>query len=162
MARLVFDDNYTVLWMDTPPADAASITQAEVTAATDVTKWITKDGFAPGVTNSRVAAGDLSTTFDAELMGTHGAQLSVTAYLDDVDASNVAYDTFGVRGTTGAFVVAWTGSTAAAAPAFVWPYVEAGSPSLPTTAANERQTFTQEFAVGGNGTEPNYHAVFAV
>ena len=159
MARLVFEENYKILWSATPPADPASITQAEVTAAVDVTSFITKDGFAPGITNNRVAVGDLSTSFDGELMGSHGAQLAVTYYMDD--ATNTAFETFGTRGTTGAFIVAWTGDTTAAAPCFVYPYVEAGSPSLPTTAANERQTATTEFAVGGDGTEPDYSAVFA-
>lgn len=160
MARIVFEEKYSVYWLATSPANPAAPTVAELTAGTDVTSYIPKDGFAPGVSNNRVAAGDLSTAFDAEIMGSHGAQLSVTAFMDDT--TNTAFDTFGVRGATGAFVAVWDGDGAViGAKAFVWPYVEAGSPSLPTTAANERQTFTAEFAVGGNGTEPNYHAAVA-
>lgn len=160
MARIVFEENYQVYWGDTPPANPAAPTVTEISAMTEVTQFIPKDGFAPGVSNNRVAAGDLSTAFDAEIMGSHGAQLSVTAFMDD--ETNTAFDTFGVRGATGCFVAIWDGNgNVAASKAFVWPYVEAGSPSLPTTAANERQTFTAEFAVGGDGSEPNYHAVVA-
>lgn len=161
MSRLVFEENYEVYWGDTAPANPAAPTVAELTAMTNVTPFIPKDGFAPGVSNSRVNAADLSTAFDAEIMGSHGAKLSVTAFMDD--AANTAFDTFGVRGATGCFVAIWDGKgKVAASKAFVWPHVEAGSPSLPTTAANERQTFTAEFAVGGDGTEPNYHAVVAI
>jgi hypothetical protein len=160
MPRIVFEENYEVYWLDAAPADPAAPTVAELTAGDDITSYIPKDGFAPGVSNNRVAAGDLSTAFDAEIMGSHGAQLSVTAFLDDT--TNTAFDTFGVRGATGAFVAIWDGGGAAAgSKAFVWPYVEAGSPTLPTTAANERQTFTADFAVGGDGTEPEYHATVA-
>lgn len=160
MARLVFEENYKVYWLDAAPADPAAPTVAEITAGTDVTSFIPKDGFAPGVTNNRVSAGDLSTAFDAEIMGSHGAQLQVTAFMDD--GTNTAFDTFGVRGATGCFVAIWDGGgPVASSKAFVWPYVESGTPSLPTTAANERQTFTAEFAVGGDGTEPEYHATVA-
>lgn len=160
MPRIVFEENYQVYWLDAAPANPAAPTVADLTGGTNVTAFIPKDGFAPGVSNNRVAAGDLSTAFDAEIMGSHGAQLSVTAFMDDT--TNTAFNTFGVRGATGAFVAIWDGGgPVAGSKAFTWPYVEAGSPSLPTTAANERQTFQAEFAVGGNGTEPNYHATIA-
>ena len=156
MAKLVFEENYHVYWLDTAPANAAAPTLAEITAGDDITALIPKDGFAPGVSNNRVSAADLSTAFDAEIMGSHGAQLSVTAFMDDT--TNTAFDSFGVRGTTGTIVVCWQGEAAATEPCFVWPDVEAGSPTLPTTAANERQTFTAEFAVR---QEPEYHAAVA-
>lgn len=156
MSRLVFEENYHVYVLPTQPANPDSPTMTEITAGDDITSFIPKDGFNPGVSNNRVSAGDLSTAFDAELMGSHGAQLSVTAFMDDEDGANDAFDTFGVRGFEGAFVVCWRGPAAPGEPAFVWPDVESGSPMLPTTAANERQTFTAEFA---NRAEPEYHAV---
>lgn len=158
MARLVFEENYEVYWGDTAPADPAAPTIAEVTAMTNVTSQIPKDGFAPGVSNNRVPAGDLSTAFDGELMGSWGSQLAVTAFLDKITANNVAFDSFGVRGATGCFLVIWDGNgNAAGSKTFCWPYVETGTPSLPTPAANERQTFTAECAVGGDGSEPEFH-----
>jgi hypothetical protein len=159
--RLVFEENYHVYALPAAPANPAAPTMAEITAGDDITAFIPKDGFAPGVSNNRVPAGDLSTAFDGELMGSHGAQLTITAFMDDGDGDNLAFDTFGVRGWSGAIVACWRGAAAVGEPCFVWPYVEAGSPILPTTAANERQTFQAEFAVGGDGTEPNYHAEIA-
>lgn len=156
MSKIVFEENYHVYWLDAAPANTAAPTVAEITAGDDITAFIPKDGFSPGVTNNRVSAADLSTAFDAEIMGSHGAALSVTAFMDDT--TNTAFESFGVRGTTGTIVVCWRGAAAALEPAFVWPDVEAGSPSLPTTAANERQTFTIEFAVR---VEPDYHAAIA-
>ncbi len=156
MSRIVFEENFHVYWLDTSPVNPAAPTVAEITAGTEITAFIPKDGFSPGTSNSRVAAGDLSTGFDAEIMGSHGAQLSVTAYMDDT--ANTAYDTFGVRGATGAIVACWKAASAVSEPCFVWPDIEAGSPVLPNTAANERQTFTAEFAVRA---EPNYHAAVA-
>jgi hypothetical protein len=161
MARIVFEENYHVYLLDTPPANPAAPTMTEIAAGDDITAFIPKDGFAPGVSNNRVPAGDLSTAFDAEIMGSHGAQLQVTSFMDDQDLGNLTFDAFGVRGFTGAFVACWRGAAATDEPCFVWPYVESGSPMLPTTAANERQSFTAEFAVGGDGTEPDYHAVVA-
>lgn len=156
MAKLVFEENYHVYWLDAAPANPAAPTVTELNAGDDITAFIPKDGFAPGVSNNRVAAGDLATSFDAEIMGSHGAQLSITGFMDD--DTNTLFDSIGVRGTTGAIVVCWRGAAAASAPAFVWPDVEVGSPTLPNTAANERQTFTAEFAVR---EEPNYHATVA-
>lgn len=158
MARLVFEENYKVYWLDTAPADPAAPTVTEITAGTDITPFIPKDGFNPGTSNNRVAAGDLSTAFDAEVMGSHGSQLTVSSFMDDGAGSNTAFDTYGVRGATGAIVVCWRAAAAADEPCFVWPDVEAGSPILPTTAANERQTFDAEFAVRA---EPDYHATVA-
>lgn len=161
MARLVFEENYHVYAGPTAPADPDAPTVAEIGAMTEITEYIPKDGFNPGVSNNRVDAGDLSTAFNGELMGSHGAQLSIQSFMDSADGQNITYDLFGVRGWTGAIVVCWRSAAAAGEPAFVWPYVESGSPSLPSTAQDTRQMFTAEFAVGGDGTEPSYHATVA-
>lgn len=159
MARIVYDGNFKVRWLDTAPANPAAPTVAEWNAGTDLTPFVPKDGFASGGSNNRVAGGDLSTAFAGESMGTWGSQLSVTAFLDDATAGNVAYDTIGVRGATGAIVVSPFGAPAAGDLVYVWPDVEAGQPIHPSTAENERQKFTAEFAVRA---EPQFHARMAV
>lgn len=161
MSRLVFEENYHVYAGATAPADPNAPTVAELGAMTDITSFIPKDGFKPGVSNNRVDAGDLSTAFNGELMGSHGAQLSIDSFMDDQDAGNTTFDLFGVRGWTGCIIACWRGEAAEDEPCFVWPYVQSGSPSLPSTAQDQRQMFTAEFAVGGNGTEPDYHATVA-
>lgn len=161
MARLVFEKNYHVYAGPTSPANPAAPRLTEINAMTNITAFIPKDGFNPGVSNNRVDAGHLATAFNGELMGSHGAQLSIQAFFDDAAGQNLAYDLFGIRGWIGAIIVCWRAAAAVGQPAFVWPYVEAGSPQLPSTAQDTRQMFTAEFAVGGNGTEPNYRATVA-
>lgn len=158
MSRVVFDGNYHVYWLDTPPAAPAAPTTAEITAGTDITAWIPKDGFNPNVSNNRVTGGDLSSQFIDESMGTYSSQLSITTYLDDETGANLGFDTLGVAGATGALVVCPFGPAAAAAPAYVWPDVEIGHPNLMQTGENTRQKFTADLAVR---KEPNFHAAVA-
>ena len=156
MARIVFDGNFKVFWLATPPANAAAPTTAEVTAGTDLTSFIPKDGFKVGMSNNRVQGGSLDETFLDESMGTWTSQLSVDAYKDDT--TDTAFTTIGVRGTTGAFVAVPHGGNVTGSKCYVWPDVEAGSPILADTAENARQKFTAEFAVRQS---PNLHAAIA-
>ena len=90
MARLVFDGNYKVYWLDTAPADSSAPTVAEITAGTDLTSFIPKDGFKSGVSNNRVSGGSLDERFMDESMGTWSSQLSIDFFLDKVTADNTA------------------------------------------------------------------------
>lgn len=158
MARLVFDSNYLVAWLDTAPADASAPTVAEITAGTDITAFIPKDGFKPGVSNNRVSGGSLEDLFMDESMGTWSSQLSVDYYLDKVTADNTADSTF-VRGATGAIVAIWDGGgNAANSKCYVWPDVECGEPIPADTAENARQKKTVELAVR---VQPDFHATVA-
>jgi hypothetical protein len=158
MARLVFDGNYLVAFLDTAPADVDAPTVAEITAGTDLTHFIPKDGFKSGVSNNRVSGGSLDESFMDESMGTWTSQLSIDYYLDKVTASNTADDTF-VRGTSGAVVAIWDGGgNAAGSKCYVWPDVECGTPVPADTAENARQKKTAEFAVR---EEPSFNAVVA-
>lgn len=154
MARLVFDGNYEVFYVPGGIANAASPSLAAVQAGTNLTGFIPKDGFNPGVTNNRVTGGDLGSTFTDESMGTWGSQLAITAYHDDV--SDVAYDTIGVQGVTGAIVVVPNGPAQVGSKCYVWGDVEFGQPVPMQTAENAQQKFTADVAVR---KAPNMHAV---
>jgi hypothetical protein len=159
MSRLVFDGNYAVFWLDVTPADPSHPTVAELTAGTELTDFIPKDGFKPGASNNRVSGGSLADTFMDESMGTWNSQLSVDYYLDKVTASNTAHDTIGVRGATGALVAVWDGGgNAAGSKCYSWPDLEAGQPIPANSAENARQKSTAEFAVR---QAPDFHAVVA-
>jgi hypothetical protein len=140
--QLVFEENYAVHFC---PVIAAmeSPTVAEINAGIDVTELLTKDGVNPGSSNNKVAAGNLATAFDAEIMGSHGANLSMKYFKDNED--DIAWDLF-PRLTSGYYVVSPFGPAIAGAPVYVWK-VQTGEPTLPSSAANERQTFTSECAV---------------
>lgn len=156
MSRLVFDGNYKVIWLDVAPTDAAAPTIAELTAGTDVTSFIPKDGFKPGVSNNRVSGGALDELFADESMGTWSSQLAVDYYMDKVTADNTAHDTF-VQGATGALVAIWDGGGVVAnSKCYVWPSVECGQPIPAATAENARQKSTAEFACQ---VQPNFHAL---
>lgn len=158
MSRLVFDSNYKVYWLDASPADASAPTTTEISAGTDVTAFIPKDGFKPGVSNNRVSGGSLDETFTDESMGTWSSQLTVDFYLDKVTGSNTADSTF-VRSATGAIVAIWDGGgNATGSKCYVWPDVECGEPIPQDSAENTRQKKTAEFAVRA---QPDFHAVVA-
>ena len=158
MARLVFDGNYKVFWLDTAPADSSAPTVAEITAGTDLTSFIPKDGFKSGVSNNRVSGGSLDERFMDESMGTWSSQLSIDFFLDKVTADNTADDTF-VLDATGAVVAIWDGGeNAAGSKCYVWPDVECGKPVPADTAENARQKKTAEFAVRA---EPDFNATVA-
>lgn len=157
MSRLVFDGNYHVYWLDAAPASKTAPTTAEIAAGTDLTAFIPKNGFNPAVKNNRVTGGDLSTTFTDESMGTYTSQLVVTAYLDDGNSADTAWDTF-TKGATGCLIVTPYAAAATGVKAYVWPDVEAGQRTLMQTAENTRQTFQAEFAVRA---EPTFDAAVA-
>lgn len=158
MARLVFDGNYEVYFVPAAIADPSAPSLAAMLAGTNLTNFVPKDGFDPGVTNNRVTGGSLADKFMDESIGTNSAQLAVTAYKDDADGGGAAFETIGVAGTTGAIVAVPNGPAAAGRDAYVWGDVEIGEPRLGPTAENTRQKFTADIAVR---TAPDYHAVIA-
>ncbi len=144
MPRQVFEEQYKVHFLPAC-ADISAPTQAEITAGTDLSTFVTKDGVQIGTSNQRVSVGDISTTFDGEIMGSWGANLAVSFFKDDT--TDTAWTTL-PRGTAGFLLIALFGSTAATEPAYVFP-IECGQRELPTSAANERQSFTVPMAVTG-------------
>jgi hypothetical protein len=157
MARLVFDGNYHVYWLPASPANANAPTVAEINAGVELTAWIPKDGFNPGVANSRVDGGDLSTTFKDQSMGTWTSQLGVTAYRDSVGGSDTAYTTLSDF-ATGAIVVCPFAAKATGVKAYVWPDVQCGERVPMPTAENAKQKFTADIAVRA---EPKMSATVA-
>lgn len=151
MSYFVFEENTRVYWSsaDLASGDLSEVLLSEISGATEITDQLTKDGFQPGVTNNRVPASNLATAFDAEVMGSWGSQLALTILRDDT--ADTGWDTLAVRGTEGTVIMVPLGSGTGGAPAdgdacMVWK-VETGSPVIPPTAANERQTATIECAV---------------
>lgn len=146
MSRLVYDGNYKVFWLAAKPANTSAPTTTEISAGTEITAYLTKDGFNPNVTNNRVTGGDLSTKFTDESMGTWSAQLAVTGYMDDGASANVLWDTL-ADGASGCIIACPFGAPATGDLAHVFPDVECGVRQLLATAENARQKFTVEMAV---------------
>jgi hypothetical protein len=159
MARLVFEEKMRVKFVTTLASRTAP-SAAALNAGTDITSLVAKDGVNPGTSENMVDTGDISTAFDAQTIGSWGANLALTFYKDD--ATDTAWDLF-PRGTTGNIVIApfgFGGASNAAASGdkvYVFP-VQAQQPQIAPSAANERQSFTTTFAVT---SEPAYRAVVA-
>lgn len=145
MSRLVYDGNYHAYWLDAAPASATAPTMAEITAGTDITVFLTKDGFNPNVTNNRVTGGDLSTKFTDQSMGTWTAEGSLTFYLDAASGGNTAWDTLGDF-ATGCLIITPFAAAASGGSAYVFPDVELGVRAIQQTAENARQKATVNFA----------------
>lgn len=131
------------------PADPEAPTMAEINAGDDVTEYVTKDGWAPGMTNNRRSTASIAESFDAEKQGSWGSQVALTMFKDR-NGDTAAWDLLSQRRLSGCLVVTPNGPATATEAAYVYPNVETGAPTLPSSAANEEQKFTVEFACGSS------------
>lgn len=135
-------------------------TAAEVTAGTDLTTFMTKDGLNPGATNNRIQANDLGSTYDADVMGSQSTQLQLKFFRDfTTDTPRTLLGTFG---TVGFIVVAPGGFTSGNTPTAgdkvnVYP-IATGNPLEAASAANTAQTWTCDVAVT---SKPAYNVALA-
>lgn len=150
MSRVIFEENYKVRYLPAVSNKAAP-TLLEWNAGTELTTFVTKDGVNQGVTNNRVNANDIATSFDAELMGSQGVQLSLTFFLDSgTDTPRTTLMTYRTTGFIGIAPFGYSGS-GGTAPAVgdkvhIYP-MQTGNPNFPASAANEAQKWTCEMAV---------------
>ena len=141
----VYEGVYHIDWLDSDPTDPAAPTSAEIEGGTDLTDFVTKDGVNPSITNNRVDKASIADTFDAQVMGSWGAQLAITFFKERA-GETTAYDELGSRGVTGCVIITPGGAAASSGEAYVYPSVETGTPVFPASASNEEQKFTVEFA----------------
>lgn len=142
------------VWLSAQPADPAAPTVAEVAAGVDISAYVTRDGYAPNVTQNQVDKASIADIFDAQAQGSYGASLSLTFFMERAGGT-LAYDTFKVPGVTGAMVVGRNGSVAATEDVIVFSEAESGQPEFPNSAANEEQKCTVSFALE---VAPNWDA----
>lgn len=154
MARAVYEENVHV-YFATAVTSIAAPTVAEITAATNITSFMTKDGLALNMSENMVNTAGLDSAFDSQIIGSNAASPSLTMFRDDDDEAD-GFDLM-VRGTQGFLIVSWFGPAIATAKASVFP-VEIGITQIANSAANEPQKFTVNFAVA---TEPQLRAVVA-
>lgn len=159
---LVFDENFHVYvgpYAEGVPADPTAPTMDEISAMTDITEFIRKDGFNPGVSNNRVTGGNLKTSHTPENMGTWTSQLQVTIERHTPVADDDAYTLLGVRGSRFTVIATPFGPAAPGEPAYVWPNVQVGQPIPQPTAENQNQAVVIDMAVGSPA--PEFSAVIA-
>lgn len=157
MARYVHEGNTKVAWVTTI-SNIAAPTVAELTAGTDLSELLTKDGLSTPGSQNMVDSSTLADTFDAQRVGSWGGGISLTGFRDA--ASDTFWD-LAVYGTEGFLVVrrgipydtAWT----AGQDVEVYP-AEMHEPAPNNTAANEEVRSTLAMAVT---SQPNKRAVVA-
>lgn len=138
--------------------NVAAPTVAQLTAGTDITTFLTKDGLNIALSQNTVDNTSLAETFDAQLVGSWGGSLTLTFKRDA--SADTAWDLF-EHGDVGYIVVrrgvAHAGAFAASDKVEVYP-VQSGEPVPNATAANAQATATVTFAVTA---QPDLHAVVA-
>lgn len=141
-------------------ATLAAVTIAEITAGTNLTPWLSRDGISErGAEGATVDVADATSMWDKTAAGTSGAGLELTFFRDSLAADDDAWTAL-PQGTSGYFVIAPFGFTGTAgAPAAtdrieVWPFEVSSRRNL-AIAANEAQKFTVSCAIPN---EPNVAA----
>ena len=148
MARYVHEGNTKVTFVTTL-ADTAAPSSASLTAGTELTTLLTKDGLQTPDTQNMVDSSTLADTFDAQVVGSWGGSITLTGFRDDT--SDDLWD-LAVYGTNGYLVIrrglAWDTAWAASQDVEVYP-IEFHEPVMNQTGANEEARFTVACAVTG-------------
>lgn len=149
-------------------ANKSAPTVAELTAGTDLTPYVKRDGLTTPKSGNTISLADVSSPFNKTGAGTYGGDaITLKCYRDSVSGSDTAWSTLvplsaaAPTGTEGFLVVRRFGGSgvafAAADKVEVWP-VSVISREMDAIAENEAQSFTAMLAVTD---EPDDGAVVA-
>jgi hypothetical protein len=143
MSRFIPNENSYIGFSPTVPADLTKPAVADITAAIDLTDYISGLNFS--ATGSALPTPSLATLFETSIPGTTTATATLDAYRDDED--DLAWDTL-PRATEGCVFVSRYGGTPAVAgdKLEVWP-VRVISRTASNMTNNTVQTFTCTFSV---------------
>lgn len=157
MSKYVHEGMTKVSWVPTI-ASIAAPTAAELTAGTDITTLLTKDGLNISLNQNFVDNSGLHETFDSQLIGSWSGTVELTFKRDN--ATDTAWDLW-EHGEVGYLVVrrgeAYDGAFAASDKVEVYPG-QVGTARPNATAANAQATATVGMAIT---SEPDLHAVAA-
>lgn len=144
MARRVYEGTVNV-YFATTVADISAPKISEITGATDITCFLTKDGLAPNITTNNVDSGALCDVFDGQIPGSFGADFTLTMFRDDYDDAAWELVEYGETG----FIIVEPFGAAGELPVAGDPvevYEGAWHQKSPAnSAANTQQTFTAPF-----------------
>ncbi len=143
MPRATHEQNVKIYWATTVASKTAP-TAANITAATNMTANVTKDGVSLGFSENMVDNAAIDSAFDAQSTGSYGSQIAITMFRDTGSEAS----SFGlmVRGTNGFLIRSPFGPAIAGSKVDVFP-AQIGVTQLANSAANENQKFTVNFAV---------------
>jgi hypothetical protein len=146
MSRLPYEGRTNVYWATTVASKNAP-TVAEITAAVNVTNFVPKDGVAPNLTTNNVDSATIAEIFDAQVVGSYGANVQITGFRDDT--ADTFYDLC-VYGTNG-FLILDRFNPSGTLPSAgdkveVWP-AQMHEPVNQNSATNTQQRFIETFAI---------------
>lgn len=156
MARIKYEGRTKIHWVPTI-ADQSAPTVTEIGAGTDLTPFVTKDGYQPNVTNNTIDTAGIDNDFNSQIQGSFGADLTLNCMRDDT--TDTAFTTL-VRLAQGYVVVGLdsAGGIVATDIVEVWP-AELGTPVMANSGQDTLQTFSVSVAVSD---PPTFDAVVAV
>jgi len=135
-------EEFTRIWWCPSIASKTAPTVAEISAGTDISAFVPKDGLKVGSTNNKVKNDDITTAFMAEIPGSYGNAVTLTCFRDDT--TDTAWTLFQTRNAVGFLVVrrmiAVVTALAIGQKVEVYP-AQTGQPTLQDTAENERVKF---------------------
>jgi hypothetical protein len=148
VGRYVHEGNTKVTFVATLASTTAP-SAATLTAGTELSTLLTKDGLQTPDTQNMVDSSTLADTFDAQVVGSWGGSITLTGFRDNVPANDDLWD-LAVYGTTGFIVIrrgvpyddAWASGDLAE----VYP-VQFHEPVPNQSGANEEVRFTLACAV---------------
>lgn len=146
MARFVYEGKTNVFWV-VSIATTSTPSLTEIQAGVDLTGFTAKDGVAVNIRGNNVDSATIAETFDAQVVGSWGADLQLTMFRDD--NTDTAWNTC-VYGSNG-FIVIDRFNVAGADPGNgdkveVWP-AEMHQPSPENSGTNTNVRFVEMFAV---------------
>jgi hypothetical protein len=154
MALFVYEGNTNVYWLTTI-ATTSTPRANEISAGVALTNFVAKDGVAVNINTNNVDSATIAQIFDAQVVGSYGADLELTMFRDD--SLDTAWNTC-VYGTNG-YLVIDRFNLSGSAPSNsdkveVWP-AEMHQPSPENSGANTNVRFLEKFAVT---SQPNLSA----
>lgn len=154
MARFVYEERTNVYWLTSITTNSTPTTN-EIAAGVELTNYVAKDGVAVNINTNNVDSATIAEAFDAQVVGSWGADLQLTMFRDDAADTAWTTCTYGSNG----FVVIDRFNASGTAPGNgdkveVWP-AEMHQPSPQNSAANTQVRFVESFAVT---SEPNLSA----
>jgi hypothetical protein len=154
MARFVYEERTNVYWVLTI-ATQGTPSLTEIQAGVDLTNFVAKDGVAVNINTNNVDSATIAEAFDAQVVGSWGADLQLTMFRDD--SADTAWNTC-VYGSNGYIVIdrfnASGSDPSNGDKVEVWP-AEMHQPSPQNSAANTQVRFVESFAVT---SEPSLNA----
>lgn len=145
VGTLNHEQNTRVVWAPSvASADLSEVTAAELTAGTDITSYLTKDGLETPADQQMVDNAGLDENFNAQGVGNYGGGINLKCFRTATDAAWTLF----VYGTAGYIVIGRdsAGGIGTGDALEVYP-AEMHEPVMMNTAENERQKFSAKCAV---------------